>query len=93
VLVVRVRTHAGRWWLIANFHRRQVSREEKEEWINGLARLYQLQGLSAEKVVLGKVVNQIVQKLVESTGLSDRTITEFLSSEFKQPPTNIARKE
>lgn len=77
--------------LIANFHRRQVERWEKEQWINGLARIYQLQGLSAEKVVLGKTVNQLVQKLVETTGLSDRTITEFLSSDFKQPPTNIPR--
>ena len=69
--------------LIANFHRRQVSREEKEQWINGLAKIYKAQGLKVGKHDDGKA-NEILQKIVEVTGLADRTVSEYLHGEFKQ---------
>jgi len=70
--------------LIANFHRRQVSREEKEEWINGLAKIYKSQGLSDTKLVRGEYHNEIKEKLMEVTGLSDWTVYHYLAAEFKQ---------
>ncbi len=66
---------------VANWHRRQVSREEKEEWINGLARVYKKQGLKARG---GSSRNEILQRIVEVTGLSGPTVNGFLSDEFKQ---------
>jgi hypothetical protein len=49
--------------LIANFHRRQITREEKEAWINGLAGLYQKQGLKvSQKVGSAQAINQIKNK-------------------------------
>ena len=70
--------------LIANFHRRQVSREEKEEWINGLAKIYYDQGLRVCHVDTDGRQNQIKDKLVEVTGLTEHTIREYLTDEFKQ---------
>ena len=71
--------------LIANFHRRQITREEKEEWINGLAKIYKAQGLKVGKHDNGQR-NEIEQKIIEVTGLAERTVTTYLSSEFKQEP-------
>lgn len=72
---------------VANWHRRQVSREEKEEWINGLARIYKKQGLKVkgktrvfEKV---SISNEIVAKIMEVTGLSDRSVYEYLNDRYK----------
>jgi len=67
--------------LVANFHRRQVSREEKEEWINGLAEIYQKQGF---KVSGERRSNEIIDKIAEATGLTKRTIEELIASKFKQ---------
>lgn len=61
--------------LIANFHRRPITREEKAEWINGLAEIYKKQGL-----IEG---TSIIQKIVQVTGLSDRTIGEYLDDKYK----------
>jgi len=61
--------------LVANFHRRQITREEKEKWINGLAEIYKKQGLEAS--------SKLQEKIAEVTGLSTRTIREYLGSEFK----------
>ena len=36
---------------ISNWHRREVPREEKEKWINGLAKTYQEQGLMAPHAI------------------------------------------
>ena len=72
--------------LIANFHRRQVSREEKEEWINGLAEIYRKQGLRVDVSDIDGGHNEIKQKLVEVTGLNETTITQYLHDEFKQEP-------
>jgi hypothetical protein len=69
--------------LIANFHRRQVPREEKEEWINGLATIYKSQGLSASKLIGGKFHNEIKEKLIEATGLTEQTINNYLADDFK----------
>jgi len=70
--------------LIANFHRRQVSREEKEEWINGLAEIYQKQGLRVVRIANDGIENEIKQKIIATTGLSDVTVTKYLHDEFKQ---------
>lgn len=75
---------------VANWHRRQVPREEKEEWINGLARIYRRQGL---KVRSKKGRNEIIAKIVEVTGLSDRAVGIYLNEEFKQkPPYDVERR-
>ena len=74
--------------LVANFHRRQVSREEKEEWINGLAEIYRKQGLSTDfRKNGGGAINQIKEKIMEVTGLSDSTVTKYLHDKFKGKPT------
>ena len=70
--------------LIANFHRRQVSREEKEEWINGLAKIYREQGLRVSLIKRDGIENQIKHKIMETTGLSEVTISRYLHEEFKQ---------
>lgn len=69
--------------LIANWHRRPIDREEKAKWINDLARLYHDQGLRVGNHDDGKI-NEIKQKIIEVTGLSNDTVKEYLSSEFKQ---------
>ena len=72
---------------VANWHRRQVSREEKEEWINGLARIYKKQGLDVygtRKGSAGAPPNEILDKIVEVTGLSRDTVKEYLLDRFKQ---------
>ena len=67
--------------LVANFHRRQITREDKEEWINGLARIYKKQGYK----ILDKFpfTNEIKQKIMDVTGLSDDVVKEYLLAEFK----------
>jgi hypothetical protein len=60
---------------ISNWHRRQVSREEKEEWINGLAEIYKKQG------ILGA---RIVEKIAKVTGLYRGTVYGYLSDIFKE---------
>ena len=77
--------------LVANFHRRQVSREEKEEWINGLARIYEAQGL---KVGSKGHRNEIMAKIIDATGLSDRAVGTYLKGEYKQePPYDVERRQ
>ena len=66
---------------VANWHRRQVSKEEKAEWINGLARIYEKKGL---KVSSKGRRNEILDKIVEVTGLHPDTVRLYLSDEFKQ---------
>jgi phosphotransferase system IIB component len=73
--------------LIANFHRRQVSREEKEEWINGLAEIYKKQGLKVRLNIGSEHENQIKNKIVEITGLSKEAVEKYLLAEFKQEQT------
>jgi hypothetical protein len=69
--------------LIANFHRRQVSKEEKEEWINGLAQIYKAQGLGVSSIKGDGIQNEIKQKIMEVTGLSESTVSRHLANEFK----------
>jgi len=77
---------------VANWHRRQVTREEKEEWINRLAEIYKKQGLKVkgDSVTIeykGKpytTSNQILAKIVEVTGLHPDTVRRYLFDEFKQ---------
>ena len=64
---------------VANWNRRQVSREEKTEWINGLARIYKKQGLK-----VFRNTNEIKAKIMEVTGLSERTVSEYLTDVFKK---------
>jgi hypothetical protein len=75
---------------VANWHRRAVSREEKEEWINGLAKIYKKQGL---KISVGSEhTNEIKNKVMEVTGLSEKTVGNYLSVEFKQEVRHIEDK-
>jgi hypothetical protein len=78
--------------LVANFHRRQISRDEKAEWINSLASFYQKQGLKVEGP-RGKAQgsNEVAERIVAATGLGRRTVMTYLRQEFKQ--NNMARKD
>ena len=60
--------------LVANFHRRQITREEKEEWINGLAEIY--------KNRMGNV--PISVRIADATGLTADTIREYLDMAYKE---------
>ena len=76
---------------VSNWHRRQVAAEEKKEWINGLAMIYKKQGLEVRSKG-GR--NEIMAKIMEVTGLSDRAIGNYLKSEYKQePPFDVERRE
>ena len=78
---------------VANWHRRQVSGEEKEEWINKLARIYKKQGLKVRKKT-GRPEsprNEILEKIAAVTGLAPTTVTRYLYKEFKQ--TEFSRTE
>jgi len=66
--------------LVANFHRRQVSRGEKEKWINGLAKIYKKQGLKVRR----HRTNEILDKIAQVTGLATDTVREYVTGEFKQ---------
>lgn len=69
---------------VSNWHRRQVGREEKTEWINGLAKLYKNQGYKVEGKSRSSVPkNEIVEKIVEVTGLHKTTIIAYLYREYK----------
>ena len=76
---------------VANWNRRQVSREEKAEWINGLAEIYKQQGY---KVGTKGEKNDIVNKIVEVTGISQPTVNKHLSSEYQQrfPPQLVPKQ-
>lgn len=69
---------------VANWNRRQISREEKAEWINGLARLYQKQGYKISDKF--PFENEIVQKITEVTGLHKNSVTTYLGDEYKHSP-------
>jgi len=69
--------------LVSNCHRRQVSWQEKEQWINGLAAIYQEQGHGVGNDGLPNVIRN---KIVEATGLDRATVNEYLSSNYKQEP-------
>jgi len=66
---------------ISNWHRRAVSWSEKEKWINGLAGIYQKQGLKVRGI---EAHNEIKDKIVEVTGLEESTIRRYLKNKFKQ---------
>ena len=70
--------------LVSNYHRRKISREEKEQWINGLAKIYQKQGLKVEGTH-----NQIKNRIMQVTGLGNVTVGLYLTAEFKQEPPHI----
>jgi hypothetical protein len=76
---------------VANWHRREVPREEKEEWINGLAKIYKEQGL---KISAGSEhKNEIIEKIVEVTGLDITTVRDYISPEFKQEQPEHLREQ
>ena len=66
---------------VANWHRRQVPKEEKEEWINGLARIYKKQGCQIPQLTGQR--NEVVEKIVNVTGLAESTVRAYLKDEFK----------
>ena len=61
--------------IIANTHRRSVSREEREGQINELAKCLLDEGVAKE---------DLVSSLVELTTFSDRYIRELLSDDYKR---------
>lgn len=70
---------------VSNWHRRQVGREEKEKWINGLAEIYKKQGYKVSvRVGSAQPTNEIRDKIEDVTGLSKQTVTEFLDNKYKQ---------
>lgn len=70
--------------LVANFHRRHVSRDEKAEWINSLAELYHNQGLQIEGArQKAQGPNQILYRIVRETGLGLRTVREYLDPKIQ----------
>ncbi len=72
---------------ISNWHRRSIEKDEKEKWINGLAKVYQEQGYKIRgqhPVDGGPPRNELVEKIANETGLNRNTITRHLASEFKQ---------
>jgi hypothetical protein len=75
---------------VSNWHRRQVSREEKESWINALAEIYQKQGL---KVRNEKMENEIVRKISAVTTLHIVTVEAYLLSNFKQAYSSTPKRE
>ena len=80
---------------VNNWHRRKISRKEKVEWINGLAKIYSEQGykISGEWVgSAGAAPNEIRDKIVEVTGLNKNTVNIYLSDEFKQVVRTISDK-
>jgi hypothetical protein len=68
--------------LIANFHRRKVSREEKAELINCLAELYKEQGLQVNPHGSHKP-NEIADRIAQVTGIHVQTVRRYLNEEFK----------
>ena len=58
---------------VANWHRREVPKKEKAEWINGLAEIYQKQGCA-----------NMAEKIANVTGLGLRTVYRYLNPEYKQ---------
>lgn len=75
---------------VANFNRRKMTRAEKEEMINALARIYKERGFAVPKQGAtgpGRK-NEIIQKIAEVTGLTYNTIRWYLASEFKGLATN-----
>lgn len=70
---------------ISNWHRREVPRSEKGEWINGLAKLYKEQGYKLQTEF--PFANEIKRKIMNETGLSDDTVKDYLLDEFKQKST------
>lgn len=70
---------------VSNWQRRTITKEEKTEWINGLARIYQKEGFK----VYGKKVsvhpkNEIAAKIMDELGLSRTTVGRFLHPKYKQ---------
>lgn len=59
---------------ISNWHRREVPVFEKSKWINGLAKIYQEQGVAT---------GGVAKKISEETGLHPNTVRKFLSIEYK----------
>jgi len=62
--------------LVANFHRRQITREEKEQWINDLAKIY-----AKEKEDTSFPLSQ---KIANITGLTPHTILGYLYDKYKE---------
>jgi len=68
-------------------NRRQVEREEKEEWINGLAEIYSEQGYKIRgksPPTGGNPENEIVTKIAATTGLAPNTVMRYLDKQYKQ---------
>lgn len=60
---------------VANWHRRPIGREEKTEWINGLAKIYQKQRLREDI--------SLARKISETVGLAENTVAKYLHDKYK----------
>lgn len=74
---------------VANWHRREIGDTEKSEWINGLANIYQKQGLkvNGKRYVFEDghtTTNEIIVQLTKIAGLSPQCVGVYLSQEYKQ---------
>lgn len=72
---------------IANWHRRELSPEEKSAHVNDLAELYVTRGLKVtakNPTPGGGPVNEVIAKLVEVLGVSGQTVTKYLDDSYKQ---------
>jgi len=68
---------------------RQVSEEEKREWINRLAEIYQKQGykVKGKRYVFGdghSSTNEILVKICQETGLKYGVVVNIIPPKFKQ---------
>ena len=75
---------------VANWHRRHIEEEEKETWLNRIAEIYSKQGLQVRSKGSGK--NEIIEKIVEVTGLKPATIQFYLKSKYKQEEPSHLRE-
>lgn len=82
---------------VANWHRRQVPTEEKQEWINALAKIYEKQGLKVRREVKtekgGYRINEIVTKVAEVTGLDESTVRDYISPAYKQVEVGLTEQK
>ena len=73
---------------ISNWHRRTISKPEKTEWINGLARIYYSEGLKVygenPSTRGGPAINEIMNRLIVELGICRQTISTYLDARYKQ---------
>jgi len=72
---------------ISNWHRRQIPRVDKEEWVNALARIYLAEGLkvsSPRPDGSGAPLNEIANRIIETMSISRSSVMNYLHPKYKQ---------